>query len=322
MLPASLYFLSDQSGNRQLWRMETDGTSISQITQEASEVDDYALSPADGSIAYVCQNQLILIRRDGTDRRIISDFGEGYGGAPAWSPGGLLAYAHEGIRLYDPATGEDRLLKENGSGESIGDIAVYSPIAWSPDGSELLVTIGYYEGAELGILSVGDGSVTARAPCNTMPVWKRDSTGFYIASSSYPGMVGIEPGLWFTGPGSDVTPVIQNAFVWWPFHRPDGQLAYFVSRPAGRDVTKYSIQMVASAADGSGEHALRSTPLALDVRDSFSAWWTADGDAVVVRILRPESDTSEILLIPANEDPPVFLMQQASSLAWETYETA
>jgi Tol biopolymer transport system component len=322
VLPAPLYFLSERSGSRQIWRMETDGKTLVQITNEPGPVDSYALSPADGSVAYVSLHQLLIVRRDGTDRRIVADFGEGYGGAPAWSPGGVLAYAHEGIRLYDPATGEDRLLRANGSGESMGSIANFSPRVWSPDGSKLMVTIGYYEGAELGILEVGDGSLSGRAPLSEMTAWKNDSSGFFLASASYPEMVGSEPGLWFTGPASGVAPVVSNAFVWWPFHRPDDQLAYFISRPADVGTTSYSVRMAASAADGSGEHILRNTPLELDARDSFTARWAADGTAVVVRIYRPVSQASEVTLIPANDDPPVFLLQEADTLTWETYALA
>jgi hypothetical protein len=129
-------------------------------------------------------------------------------------------------------------------------------------------------------------------------------------------MAGSDPGLWLTGPGQDVSPLIPDAFVWWPFQRPDSQLAYFIHRPAGRSVTSYNAQMFASAADGSGEHALRNAPLALDVRDSFYALWAADGSAVVVRILRPVSGSHEVLLLPAGDGPAVFLMTEGFSFRW------
>jgi WD40 repeat protein len=317
VLPSPLYFLSPAGGNNQIWRMGSDAATVTQITNEAAAVDAYDISPADGSIAYVSQNQLILIRGDGTERRLLVDFGEEHGGAPRWSPDGAwLAYASGGIRLYETATGEDRLLRANGVEESMGSIAYFSPRAWSPDGANILVSIGYYEGAELGILSVADGELTGRAPLSDMYAWKNDSSGFLLGSAGYPEMAGGEPGLWLTGPGQGVFPLIQNAFVWWPFQRPDGQLAFFISRPADRSITAYSAQMTASAADGSGEHVLRNQPLALDIRDAFTALWTADGSAVVVRIFRPISGSREILLLPAGDGPAVFLMSEGSNLQW------
>ncbi len=319
VLPSPLYFLSNRSGSRQIWRLETDGTTVTQVTNETSEVDAYDISPADGSIAYVSQNQLILIRRDGTDRRVITDFGERNGGSPVWSTDGLLAYATDGIRVYDPSTGEDRQLIANQTGGGPATLAVYSPRAWSPDGSKLLVTIGYYEGAALGILSAADGSVLATGPYVDMFTWKNDSQAVYLASAVYPMMSGMDPGLQMLSTTSASSVLIDNAFVWWPFYRPDNQLAYFVSRPAGMDATAYILQLVASAADGSGEHVLRGAVLTLDYRDSFTGRWWLDGSAVAARIIRPASGSYEILLIPASDDPFVFLLGEGSNITWERY---
>jgi Tol biopolymer transport system component len=317
VLPSPLYFLSDAEGTNQIWRMESDGTTVAQITHETAAVDSYDVSPADGTIAFVSSRQLFLMRPDGADRRLVADFGEGRWGAPRFSPdGSLLAYAAEGIRLYEPATGSDRLLRANGSGESVAGVAVLSPRAWSPDGRNLLVSIGYYEGAELGILSVADGEVTARAPLADMYAWKNDGSGVLLASAWYPELAGGDPGLWLAVPGQDVAPLIPDAFVWWPFQRPDGQLAYFISRPAGRSITAYRAQMAASAADGSGEHLLRNAVLELDIRDSFTALWAADGSAALVRIFRPVSGAREILLLPAGDGPAVFLGTDGMNFRW------
>jgi Tol biopolymer transport system component len=316
VLPHPLYFLSNRGGGNQIWRMETDGSTVTQITNGPGAVDGYAISPANLLIAYVSQHQLLLINRDGTNRRVIADFGAASGGSPAWSPEGLLAYASGGIRLYNPDTGEDHLLKANGSGDSSAGTANYYPIEYAPDGSKLFISIGYYEGAEVGILSAADGAILAQGPWTNMYSWRNDSQAVFLSSAVYPMMSGMDPGLRQFAASGASSALIDNAFVWWPFHRPDNQLAYFVSRPAGITVTEYSAWMVASAPDGSGEHVLRNPPLALDIRDSFSARWAMDGSAAAVRIIRPASGASEILLIPASDDPLIFLMQEASSMQW------
>ncbi|MGB7539370.1 MAG: NBR1-Ig-like domain-containing protein [Anaerolineales bacterium] len=318
VLPNSLYFLSDRSGSAQIWRMENDGATVTQITNEPAAIDAYALSPEGGTIAYTCQNQLILIRRDGTDRRIAVDFGADRGGSPAWSPDGRLAYARNGVRIYNPSTGEDQLLIANNSSDSPASFAAYFPRKWSPDGTKLLVMIGRYEWAEAGILSAG-GSVLATSDYPDMFAWMNDSLSVLLASATYPMMSGMNPGLHLLSASGVSSILVDNAFVWLPFHRPDSQLTYFVSRPAAMDVTAYNLQLVASAADGSGEHALRSAVLALDSRDAFSGQWWMDGSAVAVRIVRPASGVSEILLIPAGDDPFVFLMREGSGITWDVY---
>jgi Tol biopolymer transport system component len=321
VLPNPIYFLSDRSGSEQLWRMAADGVTVTQITNEPAAITAYALSPDGGTIAFTSQNQLILIQRDGTDRRLAVDFGEDRGGSPAWSPDGRLAYARNGVRIYNPSTGEDQLLIANNALESPASFAAYFPREWSPDGSKLLVMIGRYEWAEAGILSA-DGAVLATSDYSNMYAWRNDSQAVYLASAVYPMMGGIVPGLQLLSASGATSTIVDSAFVWWPFHRPDDQLAYFVSRPAGLEVSAYNLQLVASAADGSGEHALRSAVLALDSRDSFSGQWWNDGSAFAVRIVRPASGVSEILLIPVGDDPFIFLMRDASGITWDPYPAA
>jgi Tol biopolymer transport system component len=317
-LPSTLYFISDQSGSNQIWRMETDGTTLIQITNEPGDVAGYDVSPTDGSLVYVSRNQLFLTDRDGADRRMIVDFGSGRGGTPVWSADGArLAYSFNGIQLYEPDTGQDWLLTANQTGGSAGSVAVYSPVAWSPDGTQLLVTIGYYEGAELGIISTADGSILARGPLTGMSAWRIDSQAVYLASASYAMMVGMDPGLQLLSAAGGASALLPDAFVWWPFQQPDGSLDYFVSRPADRNVTEYLVQMVQSEADGSGEARLRDPLLLLDTRDTFTAVWSANGEAVAARIVRPAAGAREVLMIPAEDAPPMFLMRDAGQFHWE-----
>ena len=320
-LPNALYFLSDRSGSTQLWRLETDGTTFTQITNEPAAVEAYTLSPTGESIAFVSQHQLFIIRRDGTGRRVVADFGEDRGGSPVFAPDGRLAYARGGVRIYNPSTGEDHLLIANNSDESPASFATYFPRKWSPDGTKLLVLIGRYEWAEAGILSA-DGSVLATSDYSDMFAWMNDSLSVLLASAVFPMMGGMDPGLQRLSASGASSLLVDDAFVWLPFQRPDSQLAYFVSRPAAMDVTAYNLQLVASAADGSGEHTLRSVVLTLDSRDTFSGQWWLDGSAVAVRIVRPASGVKETLLIPAGDDPIVFLMSDGLAMTWDPYRAA
>ncbi|MBN1440882.1 MAG: PD40 domain-containing protein [Anaerolineales bacterium] len=318
VLPSPLYFLSDRSGRAQIWRMETDGATLAQITDETEGVRTFAVSAADGSIAFLSRTEIILVGRDGTGRRAIADIGERYAGGLAFSPDGRLAYALDGVRVFDPVSGEDRLLIADNDAASPADFAKYYPRAWSPDGSKLLVMIGRYEWAEAGILSA-DGALLASGEYSHMSAWTNDSQAVLLASAVYPMMGGMNPGLAKLSAAGASSALVSDSFVWWPCHRPDGRLAYFVSRPAGMEVTEYAVRMVSAAADGSGETPLLAAPLILDYRDSFTALWSADAETVLVWIYRKAAEAGELLLIPAGDQPPVFLMQQTGSFAWDDF---
>jgi hypothetical protein len=59
VLPAPLYFLAPGGPTPQIWRIESDGTTRTQITQEAAGVTDFDAAAGDGSLAYVSGNALI-----------------------------------------------------------------------------------------------------------------------------------------------------------------------------------------------------------------------------------------------------------------------
>ncbi len=70
ILPAPLYFI-DAKG--QISRIEIDGTTIIQITDEADPIMDFAVSPADGSLAY------LTVADTGVANRLISSDAMGQG---------------------------------------------------------------------------------------------------------------------------------------------------------------------------------------------------------------------------------------------------
>src|SRR5688500_16726803 len=163
--PAQLYYLgSDSAGLTQVFRIETDGVTQGQVTSEPVSVNEYDVSRVDGSIAYVANNQLLLLDADGSNRRIIADGGDidpnnpfiNTISSPVFSPDGqTLAYGHQGLRLYSFATGNSSLILENQIDDVGGGLFVprelYSPERYSPDGTKLLITLGYYEGASSAI---------------------------------------------------------------------------------------------------------------------------------------------------------------------------
>jgi len=150
LLPHSFYYLgSDSARLLQVFRIETDGVAQRQLTSEPVGVSEYDVSRVDGSVAYVANNQLLLIDADGSNRRVIADGGTvdpnnpfiNTISSPVFSPDGqTLAYGHRGLRLYSFATGGSDLILENQIDDVGGGLFVprelYSPERYSPDGTK------------------------------------------------------------------------------------------------------------------------------------------------------------------------------------------
>src|SRR5512138_889517 len=74
LLPHALLYLGrDNMGVMQVFRMARDGKTATQLTSEPTDVTEYDVSPADGSIAYVVNNQLVYA--NGSVRRVLVDGG-------------------------------------------------------------------------------------------------------------------------------------------------------------------------------------------------------------------------------------------------------
>ena len=156
LLPHSMYFLNnDSAGLAQVYRLDTDGKTVTQITFEPAKVDDYDVSLVDGSVAYVSNNQMFMADASGANRRKLLD-----GGArdennsflssitnPVWSPNGeTIAFGYKGLNFYSIKTSQssralDNLIKELDGGFSIPE-ELYWPEKYSADGTKLVITLG------------------------------------------------------------------------------------------------------------------------------------------------------------------------------------
>ena len=306
ILPHSLYYLdNDATGLLQIFRLEKDAKTVTQVTFEPVDVEDYGISPIDGSAAYVVNNQLFTINADGSNRSMIVD-----GGVldeinpfvnkisnPVWSNDGqTIAFGYKGLNFYSIVSGQYDLLipyqiEDMGNGFVFPEELIY-PEKFSPDGNKLLLTLGYYEGASAAIYYPNGGTVVRlnggdRAIiCCDITQWASDSSAIYSASSTF-GM--FAAGLWkvdaTTGNVStlfvgdfDTNPVqVADA----PLLAPDGNLYFFyASIPnTGDMVNRPPLQLVRSAADG----VTNRTVLRLEIYDNMNEHlWSPDGSFVIV----------------------------------------
>jgi hypothetical protein len=307
LLPHSLYFLNkDGKGFEQVYRLETDGKTVRQITFEPSAVSSYDVSLVDGSVVYAANNQLLLIDAAGAGRHVLFE-----GGAvdpnnpiansvskPVFSPdGGTIAYGHNGLNLYvlarstsilvldklvtDPATGATR------QGE------LYWPIKYSLDGTKLLITIAIpnSDGILAGIYYPATGSLVRLTGdnganlCCGEQAWSPDGSVLYDANAS---LGFFSSGLWRVDAASgNVTTLIPSEagggnynLAAEPYLASDGQLYFFFGTGPAPDgfIDRGPVQMVRSAPDGvTGRTLLRpETFAALD-----EALWAPDASFVI-----------------------------------------
>lgn len=197
LFPHSLYFLGkDSQSLTQIYRMERDGQTKIQLTFEPLNVEEYDVSLADATIAYVSGKQLLLANADGSNRRVLVD--EGYD--PVFSTDGqTLAYAHGGLNLYSFSTGTSNLVIQDqfsdpGTGQLL-PIETYSPERYSPDGTKLLIALGHWEVAPSHAVYHPSTNTLVRYAevqdyiyCCSFhggPVWSPDSSSFYGVASAH-----------------------------------------------------------------------------------------------------------------------------------------
>lgn len=202
LLPRSLYFLgNDNQAVSQIYRMERDGVTKTQITFETN-VWDYDVSAADGNLAYEVDNQLVLVNADGSNRRVLVEGNPDpnirafYN--PVFSPDGqTLAFAYGGLNLFSMSTGTSSLVLTDKMTD-IGDgtmlpVETHAPESYSPDGTKLLVALGHWEVAPSHAIYdpatntlIRHAEVTDYIYCSSFhggPVWSADSSSFFGVAS-------------------------------------------------------------------------------------------------------------------------------------------
>jgi len=339
VLPAALYYLNNDAGGRlQIFRLDPDGVTVRQLTSEPVEIRMYDASPLDGRLAYIVNNQLILMNADGSDRTVLVDGGllesdlsyiTNSLSHPRFSPDGrTLAYGMNGVNLYDLASGTTVNVLTNipraGEGFTIIEEG-YSPEEFSPNGSKLLVNVFYYEAGTLGFYDLASGAfIKLSRPeggllcCNSQ--WTSDGSAVYVASSVI-GMV--EPGMWrfnaADGAALTLLPPTNSDgsfnFADYPLLPADGQLRFFFANLPTIPDGHTPLMLVQSAPDG-------VTGRTIIYPETFTkmneALWSWNGmQIVVVEATNPDMwYGGAATLYPLDGGAPVPLVPFAQGLRW------
>ena len=342
LLPRSFYYLTpDSTGLLQVFRIERDGVTQRQVTSEPVTVNDYDVSPVDGSVAYVANNQMLLVNADGSNRRLLVDGGPVDPNNPFISTisspvfsldARTLAFSYQGLRLYTFATNDSDLILENQIDDVGGGLYVprelYAPERYSPDGTKLLITLGYYEGASSAIydpetnamvrLQGGEGALI----CCDGTEWSSDSASIYAAN---PSMGMFSSGLWrVNAENGEVTTLLPGDAGGGNYNvadeaylAPDGQLYFlFATVPAPEGIiTRSPLQVVRSAPDAVTERTVLSTE---DLQLLNEALWAPDASFLIV-VIAPSQEIyqgGQAKLIYFDGRPSAVLAPSAQQMKW------
>ncbi|MFQ3634108.1 TolB family protein [Roseiflexus sp.] len=342
LLPAPLYVLA----GGQIVRIERDGETQTQITNETPPAPDalsivqFDVSRTDESIVYVVQGAgtpslLVRTAADGSNRTVLLD--KLFVNSPHISPDGasiVLSVSEDyersdaqapGLYVMPITGGEPRLILPNEPATDPtaagGDGRGFEAVAWSPDGTKLLVNAFSLsvELCELAVLDVASGAVTyLQAPkpdlvasC-TAAAWSSDSKTVYF-SVTYPSRLINEPGIWrgdvASGAATSIPVEPANAIVHTPFYAVDRLYAFVAPLPGANpplaaDIPDYpvlSYTMNSVPLAGGAFAALRS-----DTHVLYKALWAPDGSGAII-FESSDPMTVRLLWLPTDGGPAVEL---------------
>lgn len=331
-LPSTLYFVQGREAEAQVWRLDRDAVTLTQLTDEPGGVSDFAVSLENGGLAIVTDNRLLLADSDGENRRLIADGNlvdpniedyvfRSHISSPEFSPDGRwLAYGFDGLHLYNLETGQDEHVLTN-LGNLLGEPfvftrEVYVPERWSPDGEKLLIGMGYYEGDTLAIMEPGLEQPFRRiwsdGPVCCTYAWSSDSQYVLAANPYFTVQL---PGLWRfdaqTGEETVVIPGLKDDnsinYVGWPHQLRSGELYFFYVHLANfsPDVG-IPLSMARSAGDGTNLTQLRTEELRIS-----GVLWAEDGSFAIV-IHRTGEDAWQMVLLPSDGSELQILVEASS----------
>jgi Tol biopolymer transport system component len=132
-------FVSDRDGNEEIYITNSDGTGLTNLTNNSAKDWDPAWSPDGQKLAFLSDrngaSEIYVMNADGADVHQITNLGTRVS-TPIWSPDGKrIAFRAGDQSVYWTDSDGNNLTKVYGAGST------YSPvgdISWSPDGLQLL----------------------------------------------------------------------------------------------------------------------------------------------------------------------------------------
>ncbi len=323
VLPRSLYYLAaDVPGDWQIYRLERDGITITQITDVDGGVTGFDISPLDGSIAFTAKNRLFVSNLDGGNRDpIVKSSDSEILGFPLWSPDGKKIFYEFGrdVVMYSVATGKSDILFAGSKKEN------NYPISFSPDGKKLLMgkqkrpqsTVFIYDFESQTLTPINWVAPTDNQlpfspyPCYGYITWNT-SNEFYCHFHFLAGAVG--PGLWRVNANdgsfdellwSSMPPFLM---VGAPRQDTNGTLYFLYGEEDGifsQGETFGSFSLARSDSDGKTNRSI----VRPETFYFLNGLWTPDGkDLIIIQSSGTDNLPVNMLLIPVDSSLPVVTL--------------
>ena len=343
ILPAALYFLQDG----QIQRLESDGVTLTQLTQEAEPITDFDVSPVDARLVYVSGNRLVeanpqygteIVKLDGgpyDESDPASQITQRIS-APHFSPdGSQIAFGLNGINLipageandYTTILPSDPYPEPNNPPRSA--IRFFTPGVWSPDGTKLLVNFGYWpEAGGIALFDLTTSSlieITSADPNATLCCgwsWGQDGSVGYIASDqtiyTSAGLTQVDAAtgkaipLVIGMPAKGPTPGDPIRLFRSAYETKEGSILSFVSQSEELGVdTPYTIQSI--AADGSS----LQPESAAEFFQMAEVLWARDGGGAVIRSRATDGGSNQqVVWLSPNANDAITLPVTGVQLRW------
>jgi WD40 repeat protein len=319
-LPAPLYYLDRAA----IMRLETDGVTRTQIVE--APVQCFDISPKDGSLAFLRDDELFLADASGGVRRTLLPIA----GCPAWATDGTkIAFSLNGVKVVNVNNGTLQTLRED-LNVANKDLRVYSDIlGWSPFSNKFVANVNYWEGNSSILFDITNAYRTG-LPGSGDIAWSRDGVYVYQAQGYFACMLAIQPSIVRTDVTSGASETLLGDLEGGetdlrgglaPFEANDGRLYFMGVRPESAfcetdpaDPRPFRPARMFPSDPGNVEY-----DEALDFEAVRGALWWRDGSLVVVRLGGQENDAfpnTLVLAQPFTSAQPVFLPVIGTNLRW------
>lgn len=324
-LPAPVYYLSDASGSAQVWRLETDGITASQITFENYPVTAFDVAQGTDHLAFVSNNDLFLTDKSGDSRWLIKD-GETYPENSEeeaqrkaitnlhFSPDGWrLSYALNGVHVYSILNDDDTFLVEN---DNIGteSAVLYAPIAFSPGGNNLYIQVDDDQRLSLLVINSWTGEEYAsfeNGPCCQPQVNAEQDAMYFTGRDDWGNPVG----LWLVDIWTDTLEVIlpttgttASQINAWPIQDPlTNNLIFFYA--AHERKTDIPLAMARAADDGTSLLQVIRAESFTGLREVL---WAPDASLALIS----DPANQELTILFAEDRPAISLGIQGTMMRW------